>query len=512
MATNKNATMIDPQSMTYEAILNDLFTYVQSLPDSKRWLDYFKFSEGATVMELMAGIGAFLRYNSLMTWRESSILTARLRSTIYGMADLFGYPPNREQAAKLTITFTASNDVWWDRLNPIGTIGSADISLLESTQIRRGSNTVTVVLGRWVSRTQTSDTARPFSSFDWNVTDATDESGVASVDNIDNTAVNIYVAGSLVTWTRYVEELGTGTNVQLRTLSSQISVIFGSEDLGLPVQNGQEVMLQYIAVDKSNIDTNTYIPSEVTLLVDGSVATVVETVSPFYEADTLEKLVRLIPGYYSAQRRMVNRADHESILSSYPGMSSAKWVLGTCVDADGNSLNQYRNQRTCVGAGGTWTNTTEQCCTATMAYLFEDEHVVTINEQEQIFTYLDDFIMPGESIVLINPTPVQIHSKFTIVVAEGTDTRLLQLRVYAAIDLYCKKLGATFKIEDLARTIRALDGVTYLYTQQPNDDITLSESQYLIRGTTSISFTTDATSVQYLGSVSTDAGYVIKSS
>ncbi|CAH9015552.1 putative baseplate wedge subunit protein [Vibrio phage 150E35-1] len=512
MSTNKNSRMIDPKSMTYEAILNDLFNYVQSLPDSKRWLDYFKFSEGATLMELMAGIGSFLRYNSLVTWRESSILTARLRSTIYGMADLFGYPPNREQSAKLTITFTSDYDIWWDRLSPLGTIGSADISLLESTQIRRGSNTVTVVLGRWISRTKISDTARPFTAFNWDVSSEEDESGITNIDSIDNNNVNIYVDSSKVSWTRYVEELGSGSDVQLRTLASQLSVIFGSDDLGLNVQNGQEIKLQYVAVDKSNIDTNTYVPDQVTLHIEKSQTVSVETISPYYAADSLEKLVRLIPGYYAAQRRMVNRADHEAILSSYTGMASSKWVLGTCVDSTGKTLPQYRNERTCVGAGGSWTNTTEQCCTATMAYLFEDEHVVTPLEQEQIFTYLDDFIMPGESIVLIHPTPVQVHSKFTIVVEEGTDTRLLQMRVYASIDLYCKKLGLSFKIEELARTIRELDGVIYLYTHQPNDDIVLSESQYLIRGTTSIDFTTDASLVQYLGSVSSGAGYVIKRS
>ena len=219
-----NKYLIDPSSMTFEAILNDMVDYVSALPDSKKWLDYFKFSEGATLMELMAGVGSFLRYHALMTDRESSHLTARLKSSVYGMADLFGYPVNRSQSPTLRLDIQSEVDTFLVRDTPIGTLAGQPISLLKSTQINRGLNQVTVGIGQWVTKTTTATTSKSFTEFKWRVDSSLDEFLIKDIDQIDNALVEVTVGTDLVPWTRYVESLGVSGDVILKTLAYSISL------------------------------------------------------------------------------------------------------------------------------------------------------------------------------------------------------------------------------------------------------------------------------------------------
>ena len=84
-------TIVNPTSIDQDEILDDIIAWLRSRPDNEKWLDYFAGSYGATLMELLSGLGAFYSYQSLSARRESNLLTARLESSIRGIAYTLGY-------------------------------------------------------------------------------------------------------------------------------------------------------------------------------------------------------------------------------------------------------------------------------------------------------------------------------------------------------------------------------------------------------------------------------------
>lgn len=500
--------VIDPNSMTYEAILNDMVDYVSALPDSKKWLDYFKFSEGATLMELMAGIGSFLRYHALMTDRESSILTARLKSSIYGMADLFGYPPNRSQAPTFRLTIYSEEDKFLLRDTPIGNMSGQPVSLLKSTQINVGTNVVDVALGSWVTKTVTSNTSKSFTEFKWRMDSSLDENIIDDIDVIDNQYVEVTVGQQPVTWTRYVESLGVAGDVILKTLAYSISIIFGGENIGRQVQNNDQVTLRFLKVAGGSLSRTTYSLENLELEVEKMSTNKLEVLTPFYPADSLQKIVRLMPGYYAAQRRMLNREDHAAMLGSYPGIISSKWVYGKCYDDKSVIDHEKRTESECkLVTGSTWVPASTQCCTATLAYLFKDEHRADLVEEEKIFAYLDPFNVGGESIQLIQGEAVMINLRGSIVLLDGVDADVVTAQIKAIVELYCFQLGSSFKLQDLETQIKGLDGVRYAYINAPVRDLRLAFYQYLKRGVTQIRFTNDESTIQHFGETDNEAGF-----
>lgn len=498
--------VVDPSSMTFEAILNDLVDYVSTLPDSKKWLDYFKFSEGATLMELMAGIASFLRYHALMTDRESSPLTARLKSSIYGMADLFGYPVNRSQAPVLQLVINSEVDDFLGRDDPIATLAGQPVSLLKSQQINRGINTVDVAIGRWVTKEATSNSARSFAEFKWRVDSSIDDFLIEDIDQVDNNLVEITVNDQLVSWTRYVESLGVDADVILKTLAYSISIMFGGENIGRTIANNDVVRLKYFAVAGSGLSRAKYDLENLSFDRDGMVINKLTIVTPYYPSDSLQKIVRLLPGYFAAQRRMLNRDDHAAMLMSYPGIISAKWVYGTCT-VDGTVDMEKRTEAECKLVQGSWTDAANQCCTATMAYLFDDEHKADVAEEERIFQYLDPFNIGGESIELIKGKPVMLTLRGSIVILDGYDADDITTKIKATIDLFCRQLGINFKLQDLETRIRAIDGVKYVYLNAPVRDLRLGNDRYLKRGVMQIKFTNDESQIQYVGQQDINAGF-----
>jgi len=92
------ANVISPKAMSFEEIRSQLIAYIESRPDQERWKDFMSSSAGTILVELLAGMGAFMSYHSIGARRESFIDTALLTSSIYNMSIMLGYNVNRKSA------------------------------------------------------------------------------------------------------------------------------------------------------------------------------------------------------------------------------------------------------------------------------------------------------------------------------------------------------------------------------------------------------------------------------
>lgn len=112
--------MINQDSISFTQIRDDLITYIKSLPEEKRWVDMLASGTGMTIIELIAGFGAFLSFKILMSQREMHISTAQQRSAVLGMAETLGYSASRGEPAQIMLNVTTADNTTFSRFQTIG--------------------------------------------------------------------------------------------------------------------------------------------------------------------------------------------------------------------------------------------------------------------------------------------------------------------------------------------------------------------------------------------------------
>ncbi len=126
--------IIDPKSVSFETIKEDIITWLQTRPDSAKWKDYFSHSTGNTIVELLAGLSTFFQYNILSSRKETYLQYTDNRSSAIAIAQTLGYSVHRGRKShqKLTIDLTSlQNDVSFSKYDIIGKYGAEDIILLD---------------------------------------------------------------------------------------------------------------------------------------------------------------------------------------------------------------------------------------------------------------------------------------------------------------------------------------------------------------------------------------------
>ena len=140
--------IINPSSVSREAILADLDTFLASTPDTAKWRDFFKSQTGQTVKELIAGFGAFLSFNAIVARREAFWKNAVNRSSVIGGAQSQGYSAfrGRNQVLQLTVTPIVTGVL--NKYSTVGSVKDQNLILLNDTILNAGvSSTVDVVIG-----------------------------------------------------------------------------------------------------------------------------------------------------------------------------------------------------------------------------------------------------------------------------------------------------------------------------------------------------------------------------
>ena len=63
--------IIDPKSVSFEEVKNDLLTHADSLPDSIKWDVFFASSTGIQIVEYVSALRAVLSYDNIVARREN---------------------------------------------------------------------------------------------------------------------------------------------------------------------------------------------------------------------------------------------------------------------------------------------------------------------------------------------------------------------------------------------------------------------------------------------------------
>jgi len=150
--------VINIKAISFEKILVELQTYVESQDDADRWLDFFEGGAGQTLLELMSGLGTYLSYHSSSARREAYLDHAKLRSSIFGIATMQGYPVERKSAPLVFLKILNADPlplVWAedDLTHVVSTYSPEGLSMVAAIQfsIPPGeSRWVPFYIGNWV--------------------------------------------------------------------------------------------------------------------------------------------------------------------------------------------------------------------------------------------------------------------------------------------------------------------------------------------------------------------------
>ncbi len=367
-------SIIENKSLSFDKVLVDLQNYVQSLPDYARWKDFYASSAGATFLELLAGTGAYMSYHSLASRRESYLDTAKLKSSVYNIATMLGYEPNRRTAPVFRIHLLKNPGLytrllggfsWPNKDVPIATYNGYNLVTLDSIQVLKkqemAGKVFDICMGDWTRQEQIVEETKPFLKMF-----VTDNSIDNSLEHINVTVLKASNNNALVPLrgVRYAEELvppDSETKVLIRSSYDGVVLVFGDGNFGYKVGMGDTVRIEYLstvgrpAVSVSSESLRESLKWSVDWIAD--MIDFIEVLSPGYEEDSMDKIRSIASGYFAARRRMLTVNDHNAVLTSYPDVVSA----GT--------------RRKGYGDG-------QSCCIVQMCPLFEDEHVINSDDRE----------------------------------------------------------------------------------------------------------------------------------
>lgn len=470
--------IVNTKSLTEDEIKADLINFIQGQPDGKKWLDFFDGSHGQTILELCSGIGALLSYQATANRRETNLVTAKLKSSLYSIAYTLGYPINRKLCSKVKLVINNPNkEIYWLRSIPVGYFKGTPVSLLHDTALPTGVSEVDCVVGEWHRQS-------------FRITEYEDYLQIpidieTDIEFIDNELVEVALNDVPIKTTRYIEDMDENSLV-IKTLINHIVITFGSFVLGRPAKINDVLSIDYLKIRPRSVEESTIPYTLKDLQIDQQLeCTGLTLIRREQPEDDLIKVSRVIPGYFASKRRMVTPADHEAIVLSYPGVRDAKFARGIC---DINPLNNY-DKAVCEANSGTWTKVNTGCCTQVMSYLKYDETEWLGTEEDAVYKYLEDFQIAGEHIIFRKGEPVLINLKATVVLKPTGNPEQVRKALDAALESQCYLLGATFNIAKWVRDVNEIPGVYQCYVQRPYRDRRLAFYGYFKPGDVQITFT-----------------------
>lgn len=157
MATTQ---IIDPTSISFEQIKNDLVDFVQNAEGYDIWRDFFESSAGQIIIELLAGLGTFITWHAIVARREAYLHTARVRDSGVGIAETLGYSVNRGSNLKVKLNVTPDQTAIIQKYSIVGTYSDYNLVNLEDLSLVEGtSKDIELIVGDLNSEEKTYSTS-----------------------------------------------------------------------------------------------------------------------------------------------------------------------------------------------------------------------------------------------------------------------------------------------------------------------------------------------------------------
>lgn len=140
--------VVNPNSISFESIRDDLIAYLDTKPDAAKWKDFFASQTGSTVVELIAGLGTMLRVQGVSDRRETFARYAKNRSSLIAYGESIGYSAFRGRNSILKLTIVPNFSGVVNKYQVVGQVKDLTLVALEDYTVNSGvARQITCVVG-----------------------------------------------------------------------------------------------------------------------------------------------------------------------------------------------------------------------------------------------------------------------------------------------------------------------------------------------------------------------------
>jgi hypothetical protein len=447
------------QLSTVKSDFLDLRSQLQSiLQGYDSWKDLVVSGTGQTLIDLIAGIGAYNQYSIERAVQEVFMETAVAPSSVYSIARLLGTRISRKKPAQVTVNLT--RDTYAEATSIpkyskfVINIGATNVDFINTDIVVfvAGQQSISVVL------TEGSENIHEFVSDGSNYQNFVIGSKFTSSDSLVRLVVN-----EIEEYTRVNTALwnydGIAVFYENTTQLGEVDITLGNGIYGKkPAQFDNIVIYEYVLAGTSTNTNTTGLP--VSCSVDSGITGLTTTVVSGAEDEKDYKFYKHIsPQLYAANSRAVTRKDCEAIIKTYQGIVDAR-VYG---EADINPSDlRWMNMI------GVYAITTTNWST---------------DKQAEFINWFEDYKIVTTKVLYNNAQPVPIIVDVDVLVDKKYNLALVQNQVTDAINEYFKPkegtIGTSFYLSSLIDVILSITGVRYVTYNSPSDNIKILFNQYL---------------------------------
>ena len=299
--------IIKKDSTSYTQIRKDLLEYVESKPEDEKWKDTFEPGAGMTLLELIAGLGAFNTYHKLMLRKEANLDTAQLKSSITELSFNRGFMLPTYDTLEINLVLQANEeDNFVSMGEAIADGGDFEVYALESKTVSKDEpTTVHCVCGNKQVIKRSMSNITPFSTLSF----------LFEEKYISRQMESFKVDGEeipLISDVDYLREYGSNFLIR-RTKENEVEIFIGNGVLGW--YNETMIESEYTVI---TFDEETFLRTDnITPLIDAEFIERNILIHPTYGMN--KEKIRGISFYYPIDGRIVKNIDYENVIMKFYG-------------------------------------------------------------------------------------------------------------------------------------------------------------------------------------------------
>lgn len=303
--------MIKSSSVSFKQIKNDIETWLPTLDNWQEIKDNLPASNLTLITELLAGFGTYIIYKNHALRDETYLSTAKLDRSVYNIARTFGYDIKRYSAPSIKLKYMEVPTVRIETGDVLGTFGQYSLVYFGRPIVLEKLDTIDVYVGS-VFEENTS------AIYEDNLLRYTISPKL--LKSVDDTHIKIFADDVELTISRDIEDYvirGDVVDFSNDPFSTDLIVADSKNNYGVVVDSTAKITIQHLETDGElkSIDLTKLV------LKDGYVSVEVNHLGT--NGQTVDHIRKLVPLFYSTQRRMVTRRDHQYVAEAHSYIKSA---------------------------------------------------------------------------------------------------------------------------------------------------------------------------------------------
>lgn len=303
--------IIDNKSTSFKDIEDNIHDYLSSLENWEDIQDALPGSNLTIITNMLAGYASYLSYKNKMMREETYLTTAKLSTSVYNIAKVFGYTINRHSAPSMDIRYDGFDTLTIKSGDVFGKYNDYEVIYFGVNDIIEHGEVINVQVGKYVARTETAELINNICEL---------ELLPDFLVSIDNQNMHIKVNDIEKDISKLIEDYIVYNKIVEYShdiFSTKLMIADNTNKYGTPISKNDTIDIEYIETDgydelltvRNVVIIENWTPIEITH--QGS------------QGDSLEKIKNLAPLYYSTMRRMVTEEDHRYIIEAHPYIKSA---------------------------------------------------------------------------------------------------------------------------------------------------------------------------------------------